>query len=141
MNIDNGILVSGSRDKRIQVWNMTSSSQLFEVLHEDIVWCVNIVGEMIVSCGGKTVRIWNLEDGKLLHKLQLFSWCKNFDLNSEKSLLAVAHDQGVSIWDFTNVIQISEIELDKVSDVRFNMHGTTLILGQKDGQVSKIDLF
>ena len=96
---------------------------------------------MIVTCGDTTVRIWNLENGKLLHKLKLPSWCKNFDLNSEKTLLAVAHQQGVSIWDFHNRIQIMEIELNDVTDVRFNEHGTTLIVGQFDGQVSRIDLF
>ena len=133
--------MSGSNDNKVQVWNMTSGSQLYEVAHDGNVYCVKVVDKSLVSCGDKTVRIWNLKDSTLLHKLSLPSWCFNFDLNSEKSLLAVAHDQGVSIWDFTNVIQISEIELDKVSDVRFNMHGTTLILGQKDGQVSKIDLF
>ena len=120
---------------------MTSGSQLFEVAHDNKVWCVTVVGKMVISCGDKTVRIWNLKDGKLLHKLQLSGWCRNFDLNSGKTILAVAHHEGVSIWDFENRIQISEIELNKVNDVRFNEPGTTLVVGQFDGQVSKIDLY
>ena len=140
MDIDDEVLVSGSTDNKIQVWNMASSSKLFEVSHDGDVWCVKIVGKMIVSCGDKTVRIWSLEDGTLLHKLQLPSWCWSFDLNSEKTLLAVALDRGVSIWDFANRIEISEIKLDMVTDVRFNEQGTTLIVGQFDGQISKIDL-
>ena len=141
MDIDDEVLVSGSTDNKIQVWNMASSSKLFEVSHDGDVWCVKIVGKMIVSCGDKTVRIWSLEDGTLLHKLQLPSWCDNFDLNSEKTLLAVAHTEGVSIWDFSNIIQIMEVELESVSDVRFNDPGTTLIVGQFNGQVSKIGLY
>ena len=141
MDIDNEVLVSGSEDKKIQVWNMTSGSQLFEVDSKVKNYCVKVVGKMIVSCGDKTVRIWNLQDGKLLHKLQLPSWCYNFDLNSEKSLLAVADYEGVSIWDFLNEVQISEIKLHMVTDARFNEQGTTLIVGQFDGQVSKIDLY
>ena len=137
----NEVLISGSKDNKIRVWNMTSDRQLFEASHESTVWCVKIINKMIISSGDKTVRIWNLEDGKLLHKLKLPSWCNNFDLNSEKTILAVAHHEGVSIWDFENRIQISEIELNKVNDVRFNEPGTTLVVGQFDGQVSKIDLY
>ena len=45
------------------------------------------------------------------------------------------------MWDFSNKVQIMEIELNEVYDVQFNEHGTTLILGQREGQVSKIDLY
>ena len=140
VDIENEVLASGSFDGKIQVWNMTSDSQLFQVSHEDEVLCVKVVGKKIVSCGDTTVRIWNLEDGKLLHKLQLPDLCHNFDLNPEKTLLAVAHYIGVSIWDFQNLAQISEIELDRVMDVRFNEQGTRLIAGQKNGQIYKIDV-
>ena len=119
---------------------MTSDSQLFQRSHEKKVYCVKVVGKMLVSCGDKTVRIWNL-DGELLHELQLLSLCYNFDLNRERTLLAVAHSTGVSIWDFLNVDQISEIKLNLVTDVLFNKEGTTLIVGQLDGQISKIDLY
>ena len=141
VDIENEILVSGSNDFKAQVWNMTSGSQLFEALHDGHVHCVEVLGKMIMSCGGTTLQIRNLEDGKLLHKLQIPNWCHNFDLNSEKTLLAIAHAEGVSIWDFINKILIMEMELSKVNDVRFNEPGTTLIVGQEDGQVSKIDLY
>ena len=141
MDIDNEILVSSSKDFKVQVWSLETNRKLFEVAHESNVHCVKVVDKMVISCGDKAVRIWSLEDGKLLHKLHLPDRCRNFDLNSEKSLLAVAHDQGVSLWDFSNVVQVMEIELYYVSDVRFNEHGTTLIVGQKQGQVSKIDLY
>ena len=86
------------------------------------------------------IRIWDLTDGKLLHKLKLPDWCNNFDLNSDRTLLAVAHEKGVSIWNFLSLSKIKEIELNAVMDVRFNESGTKLIVGQYNGQVSKIDL-
>ena len=141
MDIDNEILVSGSTDFKIQVWSLATNRKLYEAAHDSSVWCVKIVNKMLVSCGDKTVRLWSLDDGKLLHKLQLPSWCYNFDLNTGKTILAVAHYEGVSIWDFHNLIQTMEIELDHVNDVRFNEPGTTLIVGQSNGQVSKIDLY
>ena len=108
VDIESEVLVSGSNDFKVKVWNMTSNSQLFEALHDGHVHCVKIVGKMIVSCGGTTAQIRNLE-GKLLHKLQIPNWCHNFDLNSEKTLLAIAHAEGISIWDFLNIVQIMEL--------------------------------
>ena len=53
MDIDSEILVSGSKDHTIQVWSLATNSKLFEVEHDDKVWCVKIVDEVIVSCGKK----------------------------------------------------------------------------------------
>ena len=99
------------------------------------------MGETILSGAATTLRIWNLADGELLHEHKLPGWCWNCDMNREKTLLAVALHDGVSLWDFRNLVQIKEIKLDGVTDVRFNEPGTTLIVGQFNGQVSKIDLY
>ena len=141
MDIHNEILVSGSLDKKIQVWNLETNRKLFEVAHDSVVWSVKIVNERFLSCGDKTVRIWSLKDGKLLHILSLSDWCHSFDLNSEKTLLAVADATEVSIWDFSNLVKIKSIELSETYDVRFNEPGNKLIIGQNDGQVSIIDLY
>ena len=119
---------------------MTTSVKLFEGVHDDEVWCVKIVDKVVISCGYKAIRIWELNNGKQLHKLDLPSFCNNFDLNTDETLLAVAHEKGVSIWNFLSLSKIKEIELNAVMDVRFNESGTKLIVGQYNGQVSKIDL-
>ena len=95
---------------------------------------------MLISSGDTTIRIWNLENGALLRKIQLPAGCYNFDLNSETTLLAVAHGKGVSIYDFPKLKKIMEVELTEVADVRFNEPGTRLIVGQNDGKIFKIDL-
>ena len=140
VDVQNVIVASGSIDYKIQVWNMKTSLKLFEVAHEGWVRCVKIVDEMLVSCGDQTIRIWNLKNGNLLHTLYFPSWCYNFDLNSEKTLLAVAHVKGVSIYNFSSRSKLMEIELDTASDVRFNESGTRLIVSQHDGKIFKIDL-
>ena len=120
---------------------MKTNSKLFEFPHDDLINLVKIVGKLIVTCADKTVRIWSLENGELLDKLQLADACTSFDLNSDQTLMVVAHHKGVSIWNFSSMIKITEIALDIVTDVRFNDHGTQLIVGQFHGQVSKIDLY
>ena len=80
-------------------------------------------------------------DGELLHTLYLPGSCNTFDLNKENTLLAVAHQYGVWIWNFSTLDKIMEIEVEYISDVRFNELGARLIVGHYDGQVSKIDLY
>ena len=119
---------------------MKTHSKLTEVAHTEMVYCVKIVDKLLVTCGDTTVRIWNITDGKQLHKLQLLGWCSTFDLNSDRTLLAVAHQHGVSIYNFSSLSKLTEIQLFKVMDVRFNEPGTMLIVGQHDGQLTIIKL-
>ena len=119
---------------------MKQNVQLIEVAHTNWVYCVKLVGKLLVSCGDTTIQIWNVTSSKQLHILNLPSWCYNFDLDSKRTLLAVAHGTGVSIWNFSSLNKIIEMELDNASDVRFDETGTQLIIGQYDGQVTKMDL-
>ena len=95
---------------------------------------------MLVSCGHTTVRFWNVTDGKQLHQLEITDYCAMFDLNPGRTLLAVAHNSGVSIWDFSSRTKLTEINFNDVVDVRFNEDGTKLIVGQYDGQVSLVGM-
>ena len=119
---------------------MKTNAQLFSVSHNDQVNCVKIVDELLVTCGENTVRFWKVENGDPLDTLYLPNWCHNFDLNSEQTLLAVAHRNGVSIYKFSSRIKLMEIELEEATDVRFNEPGKRLIASQYDGKIFKIDL-
>ena len=108
---------------------------------------VEIVGSQIISCGDKTIRIWSIEDGKKLDVLRHQETCHNFDLNREKQLLAVAHESGITVWDFSTKTKIKDIDGPgylqtkiSASDVQFNKSGNKLIVGNVDGQVLQIDI-
>lgn len=136
VDVDNDILVSGSADYKIQVWNMTAESKMFELEHTDIVWCVKLLKKLIVSCGDTTIRIWNLTDGEELHRLHLPGWCNNFDLNRQETVLVVGDTKGFSIWDFQTRLKLKETEVESgVTDVRFNESGLKLVVGIHDGRV------
>ena len=141
IDIENELLASGSNDKKVKIWNMKQNVQLIEVAHEFQVSCVKLVEKSLVSCGeSTTIRIWNITSNEQLHMIQLSGFCTNFDMNSERTLLAVAQSNGVSIWSFSNLTMIMQLELEVVADVRFDQTGTQLIIGQYDGQVWKMDL-
>ena len=120
---------------------MTTEIKLFEMAHEGKVSCLKIVDKWIVSCGDNTFRFWNLTNGEEVNKLQLLDECRNFDLDSKRTRLAVAHKSGVDIWDFAKRTKLAEIKTDEhVNDVRFNDSGTKLIIGEYSGQISRIYL-
>ena len=60
IDIQNLTLASASSDSKVQVWNLKTSLKLFEFAHEHPVHCVKIIDDMLVSCGGTSVRIWSL---------------------------------------------------------------------------------
>ena len=121
--------------------------KVFQLEHEQAVGvagvnCVKIVGNRIISCGtDRTTRIWDIETKKELHKFKHPAECFNFDLNRERTLLAVAHGAGFSIWDFSSQMKIKEEKSKKVKDLRFNESGTVLIVGKEAKNGGKIHLF
>ena len=122
---------------------MTTHTKVLEVAHTGKVWCVEIVDKWLVSCGPgeKAIRFWSLQNGEEVTKLKLSGECRNFELNSKRTRMAVAHNSGVEIWDFASRKRLKEIKTnDSVNDVRFNESGTKLIIGEYSGQVSKVDL-
>lgn len=70
---DNNRVISGSQDNTIKVWNL-GSSQLERTLsgHTGTVNYLSVTpdGKHIVSAESKSVRIWNLQTGALIRKLE-----------------------------------------------------------------------
>ncbi|MBD2665947.1 WD40 repeat domain-containing protein [Richelia sinica] len=70
ISADAKILVSGSRDKTVRIWNL-ESGELLQTLkgHRDGVYAVALCpNEQIIASGSadKTIKLWHLESGELL---------------------------------------------------------------------------
>ena len=136
------MLISTSNDNTVQVWDMETNKRIWQVDHGDKIWCSLLHDDKIITCcADKSVRISALESGEELHRLEHPGPCYNADLSPNKSMLAVACDSAVSLWDMDNVVKIREIELGfKIFDVRFNPSGNCLIVGLSDGEIFKIEM-
>ena len=121
---------------------MRTKQKLWQFDHEDNVYCVQLHDTYLITCSAdKSARIWDIETGKLIHKLAHSASCGNCDLSPNRTLLAVASDTAVVLWDFKKATKIKEFKLGElIVDVRFNRDGTTLVVGLKYGQIFKIDL-
>ena len=142
VSVKGNLLASGSKDKTVQVWDMETKTRVAQFQHENEVWCVQFHNNWLITCSlDKTVRIWDVEAQKEIHKLPHSTYCKNFDLSPDKTLLAVACDGSVVLWDFKNMARIKEFKFRKdICDARFNPAGNKLIVGALIGDVYKIDL-
>ena len=142
LSMKGDLLASGSEDFSVQVWNMASGVKVAEFRHDLWVYCVEFHENWLISCSeDRSVRIWDVDNQKLVHQLNLRSDCQNFDISPTKLMLAVATFNGLEIWDLKKTTKIIEFELELCcADVRFNPAGDQIILGMLEGQVYKIDL-
>ena len=140
--MEGNLVASGSLDKTVQVWNMRIKQKLWQFHHDDVVRCVQLHDKYLITCcKDKLTRIWDIETGKVIHKLDHPGKCYNCDLSPNKTLLAVASHTAVVLWDFKNATKIKEFKLGKyINDVKFNRDGTRLVAGLYEGEIFKIDL-
>ncbi|MCJ8279266.1 MAG: NB-ARC domain-containing protein, partial [Rivularia sp. ALOHA_DT_140] len=104
---DGKLLVSGSTDKTIKIWDL-SNLQLIRNLtgHDASVVSVALSpdGEKIVSsaCEG-TIRIWNVDDGKCIQELtghQNWVWSVTFSPDGQ-FIASASQDESIILWDKT----------------------------------------
>jgi len=99
---DNKLLISGSRDKDIRVWNL-ETGECISVLkgHTGGVLDVTATENHIISCSeDTTIKIWNLEDSSLLHTLTGHKRkVSKVEMLSDTQVLSAAWDHTIAAWD------------------------------------------
>ena len=142
IQVKNNLLLSNSWDKIVQVWNMERHEKLWEFDTKDEVWSITLRDDQVIICGlDKSIRILALESGQELHHFEHPCPCYNADFNPNKSVLAVASQEGVVFWDVRNAVKIEQFEFGfPASDLRFNPSGDKLIVGLSDGRVFKFNI-
>ena len=142
VSVQGDLVSSGSEDKSAQVWNMRTKQKLWQFQHEDKVWCVQLHENWLISCSNdKSTRIWDLGDGKQIHRFGQSSPCGKFDISPDKSLLAIICTDQLVLLDFSKGTRIKRLNLGwNHTDVRFNPSGTRLIVGLFEGEVFKVDM-
>ena len=97
------ILVSGSYDRTIKVWNLITGRSLYTLSgHTGLIRAIAIhpSGEMLASASRDGVRLWNLRTGELIALLVGHSdWVNSVAFSPNGSTLATGgFDRTIKIW-------------------------------------------
>ena len=138
--IRDNLLISGSDDHSIEVWNMKTQKQLFKKSHLDKVICVHLTEHFAISSSiDKTVRLWSLSNGQEIAKLEHENSCFNFDISPSGKVLAVGGNYFVTLWRLDTFTKIKQFDFtDYVFDVRFNEKGDRILAATWNGAVHLI---
>ncbi|TFK74199.1 WD40 repeat-like protein [Pluteus cervinus] len=138
---DGRYLVSGSRDKTMRIWDMTSGQPVIDPLqgHSDSVWSVSYSpnGTYMVS-GSKdnTIRIWNAASGESIMELQKHTgpvWSVVYSPDNQ-CIASGSDDKTIIIWDATNGKPVMDLEghNDSVWSVAYSPDGKYIVSGSDD---------
>ena len=104
---DGQLLVSGSTDKTIKIWDLRKRQLIRNLIGHDasvVSVAFSPDGEKIVSsaCEG-TIRIWNVDDGKCIQELaghQNWVWSVTFSPDGQ-FIASASQDESIILWDKT----------------------------------------
>ena len=157
VNVRNELVIIGSKyENKVQVLTAETDRLLWEFDHGDTLSNFIVRDDWVITCCRKSVRVLRLDNGEELHRLDHPSECNKADLCPNKSILAVACDAVVVIWDMKRVVKMKQFELVDDSqpqtdywgenpphmfrDLRFNPSGDKLIVGSLHGRVFNIQM-
>jgi len=112
---ESNLLISGSKDTTIRLWDTSSSFSLINTLyyHENSVNALLILQNQTLisgSCDNK-IAVWNLNTFKVNKELEGHKGCVNTLVlyNSDQYLVSGSTDTTIIIWDISNEFKITEI--------------------------------
>ncbi|KAJ6575629.1 WD40 repeat-like protein [Mycena vulgaris] len=137
---DGSRAISGSRDKTIRIWNVSTGKQLQQLDgHNDSVNSVTFSSDGSRAISGshdKTIRIWDVSTGKQLQQLDGHDgWVNSitFSLDGSRAISG-SRDKTIRIWDVSTGKQLQQLDGhdDWVNSVTFSSDGSRTISGSRD---------
>jgi len=139
-------IVSGSEDKTIKLWDLSTSAELMTLRgHEGGVGAVfGPNGKRIVSGStDKTIKVWDAETGEEVMTLRGHEaplWCLNLSPDGKK-IISGSKDKTIKVWDAATGVEVMTLtgHEDTVSSVAFSPDGKRIVSGSWDKTIKVWD--
>ncbi len=134
------ILVTGSWDKTLKVWNVATGQLLRTLMgHQEAVWSVAVSTDGKTLASGSSdqeIKIWNLPTGQLIHTLGGHSsWVAAVALSPDGELvISGSSDKTIKVWSLRSgeLIHTLKGHTYAVTSVAITPDGKTLVTGSGD---------
>ena len=140
---DKGKVVSGGRDKVLQVADMSETTNVMTLSgHTARIWSIDYspLGEQIASGSeDKSVMIWDAKTGRQLQRLEGHSQSVQYVRYCPKNteLASASRDATIKLWDWQSGKLTGELQGHKgaVNSIDYSPDGSRLVSGSDDGSV------
>lgn len=140
---DGQLLVSGSSDKSIKLWDLSQGALLQTLTgHTGAIHAVIVHpnGRVVISASSdKTIRLWHLTKGQLLHTFtDHTNWVNTLAIGAKGQLLASgSDDQTIKVWNLKTGQLMHNLtgHSGPVHAVAISPDGKTLISGSSDKSI------
>ncbi|MEB3177885.1 MAG: serine/threonine-protein kinase [Nostocaceae cyanobacterium] len=148
MSRDGKTLVSGSKDKTIEIWNLNNGKLPTTIIsNTDAVSAVSLSPNETILVSGSydhSIKIWNWQTGKLQTTLNGHTgWVNCLIFSPDGQTLASASgDKTIKIWDMKSGELKTTLKghTDRVISVAFTPDGKTLVSGSYDKTIKIWDI-
>ncbi|ETO18853.1 hypothetical protein RFI_18389, partial [Reticulomyxa filosa] len=141
-------IVSGSKDKTIRLWDLSSGKQIQSLkCHTNYVCFVHFShdGNMIASgSGDKTIQLWDASSGKQIQSLKGHS---DFVISvqflpNDSMIVSGSCDNTIRLWDVSSGKQLQSLEghTNHVNSVQFSSNGNIIVSSSDDHTIRLYDI-
>lgn len=139
VNADHSLVLSGSEDKTVRLWNFSNGQQIrsFDG-HDAVVRCVCFSpdGTLVAAAGdGGRISVWSTTDGTLRHRrVGVQGTVTGIALTAgNRSLIAATSAQTLAVWALPGAGEESPEDATPVGTARLPDAGVTKLLVSPDG--------
>lgn len=149
LNKDGKILVSGSRDHIIKVWDLLTGKELCSLRgHQGTIHSIVLSRDDRILISGsqdKAIKMWDLLTGKELRSLRGHQGAIHSVMLSEndRTLVSGSWDHTIKVWDLLTGKKLRSLggHPAAIWCMALNADSTTLVSGSKDYSIKVWDLF